>query len=70
MSTAEYQRRWRAKHGSSTGRPGRPPAPCGTAAAAKRHMRHGETVDDACREAYNAEQRARYAARKHDGGVA
>ena len=66
MSTAEYQRAWRAKHGAATGRPGRPPAPCGTAAAYKRHIRLGEAVDAACRAAYNAEQRE-FARRRRSG---
>ena len=66
MSTAKYQRRWRAGKGARTGEPGRPTtAPCGTAAAYKRHKRHGEPIDDACRDAYNAEQRRLYANRKN-----
>jgi len=32
--------------------------------AYKRHKRKGESVDDACRLAYNAWHRERYAARK------
>jgi hypothetical protein len=33
-------------------------------AAYRRHQRHGEPIDDACREAYNAEQRRLYRNRK------
>lgn len=65
MSTAQYQRQWRAARGARTGQPGRPVTePCGTAAAYKRHKRNGEPVDTACREAYNADQRELYARRK------
>lgn len=65
VSTAEYQRRWRASQGVRTGAVGRPiTAPCGTAAAYKRHKRRGEQVDDACRQAYNEEQRRLYQRRK------
>lgn len=65
MSTAEYQRRWRASKGVRTGQLGRPVTePCGTPAAYKRHKRNGEAVDDACREAYNADQRRLYQLRK------
>jgi hypothetical protein len=64
MSTAEYQKAWRAKHGQG-GPVGRPvTAPCGTAAAYKRHQRRGEPVDAACREAWNAWQRDYYRTRK------
>jgi len=65
MSTADQQYRWRASKGARTGEPGPPPsAPCGTVSAYKRHKRKGESVDDACRLAYNAWHRERYAARK------
>lgn len=65
MSTADYQRQWRASKGARTGQPGRPAsAPCGTVAAYKRHKRKGEPIDDACRQAWNAEQRRLYAKRK------
>ena len=65
MSTAEQQRRWRASKGARTGQPGPPPTqPHGTLAAARRHQRHGETMCDACRVAYNAAARAAYAKRK------
>lgn len=65
MSSAEYQRRWRASRGARTGEPGRPVTePCGTPAAYKRHKRHGEDVDAACRDAYNDDQRKLYALRK------
>jgi len=33
---------------------GKPPAPCGTTAAYQRHVRRGEPIDDACREASRA----------------
>jgi hypothetical protein len=64
MSTAEYQRQWRAKH--STGRPsGRAVvAECGTTSEYKRHRRLGEPVDAACREAWNMWQRDYYQKRK------
>lgn len=65
MSSAEYQRQWRASKGARTGAPGRPiTAACGTASAYKRHKRKGEPVDTACREAWNAYQREMYRARK------
>jgi hypothetical protein len=68
VSTAEYQRRWRASKGARTGQPGRPATePCGTASTYKRHKRRGEDVDTACREAYNAEQRRLYRQRKSTG---
>lgn len=35
----------------------RPPAPCGTPSAYDRHIRNGEPIDDACREAHNAKRR-------------
>jgi len=38
---------------------GRPKAPCGTDAAYRRHLRNGEPVDDACRQAHTDAQRAR-----------
>jgi len=39
--------------------PGRPVTePCGTYAAYRRHERHGEPVDAACRRAYNERHRA------------
>ncbi len=60
MSTAEYQRRWRASHGARTGQLGRPPTqPCGTLAAYRRHLRHGETPCAACRVA-NVERQRQY----------
>ena len=39
--------------------PRRPPAPCGTRAAYQRHLRRGEPVDEACRDA-NARDVGRY----------
>lgn len=66
MSTADYQREWRAKHGARTGKPGRPATqPCGTVAAYKRHQRNGEPIDQACRDAWSARQRELYQARKN-----
>jgi hypothetical protein len=54
MSTAEYQRRWRARH-PATRPPGRPPEqPCGTLAAYRRHLRRGEATCQPCKDA-NAE---------------
>jgi len=38
---------------------GRPEAPCGTDSAYRRHLRNGDTVDDACRLAHTEAQRAR-----------
>jgi hypothetical protein len=65
MSTAEYQRKWRASKGARTGVPGRPPTqPCGTVAAYKRHRRNDETPCDACRSAWAAYQRDAYQRRK------
>lgn len=37
----------------------RPPAPCGTESAYKRHMRKGEPVDDLCRQAMREASAAR-----------
>ena len=55
--SAERQRRYRDKvRGDSP----RKPAPCGTYAAFRRHERHGEPIDDACRVAYNVHQRQMY----------
>jgi hypothetical protein len=64
VSTAEYQRLWRAKHRSDkpAGRP--VTAPHGTTAAYKRHLRHGEHPCAECRRAWNDWQRAYYASRK------
>jgi hypothetical protein len=65
MSSAEYQRKWRASKGARTGVPGRPPTqPCGTSAAFRRHKRAGETPCDACRAAESARQRDLYQRRK------
>lgn len=38
---------------------GKPLSPCGTPAAYDRHVRNGERIDDACREAHNANNRAK-----------
>lgn len=65
MSSAEYQRRWRASKGARTGQPGPAPTqPCGTVAAYKRHGRHGETPCDECRAAWAKYQREAYKRRK------
>lgn len=40
--------------------------PCGTWAAVMRHYRHGEELDDACREARNEHMREIYWARKEN----
>lgn len=59
MSTAEYQRRWRASKGARTGRPGpKPTQPCGTSAAYRRHERAGEVPCAACDVAYKADRAA------------
>ena len=60
MSTAESQRRWRANHGTRSGVRGRPPSsPCGTLAAHKRHVRHGEQPCELCRLAARADRQFR-----------
>lgn len=48
-------KRWR-KAGCPKGGPPQPrePLPCGTTAAWQRHRRHGEPIDAACRDAWNA----------------
>lgn len=58
MTAAERAARYRARKRGEL-----PPvtlAPCGTLAAYRRHTRHGEPIDQACRDAYNAEQRRLY----------
>ena len=62
MTNADRQRRYRERKGARVGQPPgpAPSSPCGTVAAYKRHKRRGEPVDDACRLAYNAEQRRLY----------
>lgn len=57
---AETQRAYRDR---KRGGPPRALQPCGTLAAYRRHQRHGEPVDQACRDAYNAEHRRMYATR-------
>lgn len=70
MSTAEYQREWRARRGARTGRPGPPVVhECGTPAAYTRHKRRGEDVDEACRTAWNTYQRERRAARQAEAAA-
>lgn len=66
MSTAEYQRKWRASKGARTGAPGRPVTqPHGTPAAYKRHRRAGEEPCAACRAAESERQRELYQRRKN-----
>jgi hypothetical protein len=49
MSSAAYQRQWRARHGAVTGALGRRVSqPCGTDAAYRRHLRAGEPACAAC----------------------
>lgn len=61
MSSAEYQRQYRASKGARTGRPGRPVTqPCGTEAAYRRHGRNGETPCDACKVAHSVRQAELY----------
>lgn len=65
MSSAEYQRRWRASKGARTGQPGRPATqPCGTVAAFRRHKRAGEEPCDACKQAERERQAELYRRRK------
>lgn len=67
MSSAEYQRRWRASKGARTGLPGRPVSrPCGTRTAYKRHLAHGETPCSLCKAA-NAAYHSQYTARRTTG---
>jgi hypothetical protein len=61
MTPADRQREYRDR---LRGGPARVPAPCGTLAAFRRHQRHGEPIDAACREAYNAAHREMYRKRK------
>lgn len=57
MSTAEEQRKWRARQGVRTGFPGRmATARCGTLAAHKRHVRHQEPPCELCRLAARADR--------------
>lgn len=72
MGDAKRQREYRRRKGARVGdHPGpAASAPCGTVSAYKRHKRHGEPVDDACREAYNAAQRGYYRKRQAFGGTA
>ena len=60
--SADRQRAYRHRKGARVGEPPgpAPSAPCGTSSAYKRHKRDGEPVDEACRLAYNAEQRRLY----------
>lgn len=65
MSTAEYQRQWRAARGARTGEPGRQATqPHGTIAAYRRHTRHGEEPCAACKAANAAYHRQLYAAKR------
>lgn len=64
MSSADYQRRWRALHGARTGVRGRPvTAEHGTLAGYRRHRRDGEQPCAPCRRA-NAEHVRAFRARK------
>jgi hypothetical protein len=51
--------RYRRATGRRT-RNGRPPAECGTDGAYRRHIKNGEPVDDACRQAHNEYALAHY----------
>ena len=69
MSSAEYQRAYRARKaleaGRQPGQVGRPvSAPCGTVAAYKRHQRRGEQPCQSCRAANAAYHRELYRRRK------
>lgn len=58
----------RAQRDGMLPRNGRELAPCGTPAAAERHRRHGEDVDEACKQAKQAYQREmRELAKQRDG---
>ena len=46
----------------------KPPAPCGTTAAYDRHVRDGEHIDDACREAQTEYRRKLRGSRPHTTG--
>jgi hypothetical protein len=53
MSSADYQRQWRARHGARTGIMGPPVRRgCGTPAAYRRHLRNGEVPCAACKAAH------------------
>jgi hypothetical protein len=58
-------RRW-VRHGRPEGGPParKPLQPCGTDAAYQRHVKCGEPIDDACRDARNAAQNQRRAKAK------
>ena len=63
-SNAERARRYRANRGARAGAHGPAPTePCGTVAAYKRHLRHGEPTDPACRQAW-ADWQRQYHTRK------
>lgn len=48
QSDAERARAYRQRNGAGTTRGPAPVRPCGTLAAYRRHVRHGEPVDEAC----------------------
>ncbi len=48
LTPAERARRYRRRQGIGP----RELKPCGTVAAARRHLRHGEELDELCREAW------------------
>jgi hypothetical protein len=65
MSSADYQRRWRASKGARTGQPGRAATqPHGTPAAFRRHKRAGEDPCEPCRRAESERQAELYRARR------
>jgi hypothetical protein len=62
-NSPEYMRAYRARNpGGPNGRP--PTEPCGTLAAYRRHLRHGEEACQPCKDA-NAARSREY--RKDDG---
>lgn len=65
-TNAERQRAWRERNGSRVGGPPGPlpTAPCGTISAYKRHLRHGEVADPACKAAWAAYNREWYQRRR------
>lgn len=60
--SADRSRRYRDR---IRGGPPRTPKPCGTVAAARRHQRAGEPLDEACAEAWREHQRAMYQKRRN-----
>lgn len=64
MTDAERSRVYRDR---KRGKPARTPSPCGTYAAARRHIRKGEPLDDQCRQALSAYQAEQHLKRKTSG---